>query len=487
MHKFFNKRVDTITYKNLIVATALPGLNTRPAKSPWLPLLGGGSKAEVYSKALPQIKCYPLLQKSRGYVSENNTNNNYSNNINNNNGCLAKGETTPVSPSFSLQKSCSRKGSFIDYFWSSIVCLIFLLFIYYMFESYFTFIITFYISFLVSLYVSDNFKYSSLYIIRLNQKFAITIITIFLWIIVGSFSSYIMDYFDIINHIFCEGNDSVDVSVLRDETCSKSDTSNNSSNNSSNKSSNNYVQKEDIIVTSKEVLDKVGDVVTTIVKDAVGPFIENIATAAGAGSAGGAIGAKIISSMPAGSSITHKAFAGAGAAALTAAGVAGAIKSVNTAFNNKSTKDSITSNISSQRLERSPSPLEDFIHSVLEPSDITSPLETLLDYQIFFIALSLLCILCIIMIIGFWVFNKYNINIIKYILGTRLGNKLMASSAIVKLNFIKNMNNKLFISMIVIYTILLIFCLIFQIFIGVELRLKLEDYIEVHNYLKNSR
>ena len=303
-----------------------------------------------------------------------------------------------------------------------------------------------------------------------------------------------MDYFDLINHILCEGGDSVDVSLAKGAgEDSNSEISNNSSNNSPNKSSSdssspakadNYVKKEDVIVTSKEVLDKVGDVVTTIVKDAVGPFLENITTAAGAGSAGGAIGAKIIGSMPAGSSIAHKALAGAGAAALTAAGVAGAIKSVNTAFNNKSTKDSITNNICE---ERSPSPMEGFIHSVLEPSDLTSPLETLLDYQIFFIALSLLCILCIIMILGLWVFNKYNINIIKYILGTRLGNKLMGPFGIVNLNFIKNMNNKLFISMIVIYTFLLIFCLIFQIFIGVELRLKLEDYIEVHKYMKNSR
>jgi len=90
------------------------------------------------------------------------------------------------------------------------------------------------------------------------------------------------------------------------------------------------------------------------------------------------------------------------------------------------------------------------------------------------------------MIIGMWVFNKYNINIIKYILGSRLGNKLMGPLGIVNIMFIKNMNNKVFISMIVVYTILLIFCLIFQIFIGVELRLNLEDYIEVQNHLKKS-
>ena len=68
----------------------------------------------------------------------------------------------------------------IDSFYCAFVCLVFLLVIYYMFESYFTFIITFYISFLISLYISDNFKYSSLYFIRLNQKFAITIIILFL-------------------------------------------------------------------------------------------------------------------------------------------------------------------------------------------------------------------------------------------------------------------------------------------------------------------
>jgi hypothetical protein len=97
--------------------------------------------------------------------------------------------------------SVERGGciSFIDYFFlpreSGIVCLLFLLVTYYMFESYFIFFISFYISFAeqVSLYVSDNFKYSSAlqYIIRLNQKFAITIIIMFLSIIVVF---YIMDY-----------------------------------------------------------------------------------------------------------------------------------------------------------------------------------------------------------------------------------------------------------------------------------------------------
>jgi hypothetical protein len=443
------------------------------------------------SKVLPVLKTYnsflvkypislnmPPLPKggeAKGIINRFNSCNNNKNN------------------SFNNVPAVGRAGciSFMDYLLSGIVCLIFLLLTYYMFDSYFSFIISFYISLLLSLFVFDNFKYSSIYIIRLNQKFTITIITIFLSIIVVF---YIMDYFDIFNLILCEGSDSVDVT--------NSNCSNDSSNNSPDKSSkpsviegsgkDNYVPApgrekiDDIIVTSKEVLDKVGDVVTTIVKDAVGPFIENIATAAGAGSAGGVIGGKIISSMPAGSSITHKIIAGAGAATITAAGVAGGIKSVNAAFSNKSFKDSINSNFNTvpPAEERSPSPKEEFIHSVLEPSEITSPLETILDCQIFFIILSLLCLLCIIMLLGMWVFNKYNINFIKYILGSSLGNNLMGK--LVNIKFIKNMNNKLFISMIVVYTILLIFCLIFQIFIGVELRLNLDDYIEVHNHMKKS-
>ena len=80
--------------QNLIVATALPGLNTRPAKSPLLAqlqllLLGGGTKAVVYSKALSKIRNNSLLQK-RGYVTPasgplGRDNNNIDNSNNNSN------------------------------------------------------------------------------------------------------------------------------------------------------------------------------------------------------------------------------------------------------------------------------------------------------------------------------------------------------------------------------------------------------------------
>jgi len=96
---------------------------------------------------------------------------------------------------------------------------------------------------LISKLLYDNFKYSSLYIIRLNQKFIISIITIFLTIFLIFLSIivvfYIMDYFDIMrlrDHILCEGSDSVDVS--------NSNSSNDSSNNSPNESSNPSIMEE---------------------------------------------------------------------------------------------------------------------------------------------------------------------------------------------------------------------------------------------------
>jgi hypothetical protein len=145
------------------------------------------------------LNTYPILFY-RCYISNQCKNNNDNINCNNNN------------------NSNNGNISFIDYFWSGIVCLLFLFVSYFMFESYFVFIISFYISILVSLYVFDNYKYSSIYIIRLNQKCVISIIIIILSIM---FFYIIMDYFDIINHILCEGSDNVDVSS------SNSDISNN--------------------------------------------------------------------------------------------------------------------------------------------------------------------------------------------------------------------------------------------------------------------
>lgn len=181
--------------------------------------------------------------------------------------------------------------------------------------------------------------------------------------------------------------------------------------------------------------------------------------------------------------------AGAAAATLTAGGVSGAIKAVSAIYNNKSSKNSKdllanTSNSDINNTNINNSPMEEFIHSVIESSENTSPLENLLDCEILFGGLILISLSFIIIILCLWVYNKYNIILIKYILGTNLGYKIMGK--FVNMNFIKNMNDRFFLSLIVINIIVLIFCILFQLYISVELRLNLLDYIEVHNQIKKS-
>lgn len=332
-------------------------------------------------------------------------------------------------------------------------------------ESYISFIIAFYISFLVSLFVINNYKYSDLLIIRFNQIFAVNLLQMIVFLIVVLYMLY---YLDIITQIFADGGDIVDGS--------------NSNINKTNNSSN-ISNKEDVIVTSKVVVDKTAEVITNVITDSLGKMIEGVATAAGAGSAAGVVGAKVVSSMgktPVGKRIV----AGVIAATLTAGGVSGAIKTVNTIAMNKSLNGNIDSVANTSASTRSNSPIEDFIHSVLESNEIISPLENLLDCQIYFGALMLISISGIIIILCLWIYNKYNIILIKYILGTNLGNKIMGN--FVNLNFIKNMNDRFLLSFLFIYIIVLIFCILFQIYIAVELRVNLIEYIEVHNQIKRA-
>ena len=359
--------------------------------------------------------------------------------------------------------------------WIFIGSLLILIISYCMFESYISFIIAFYISFLVSLFVNNNYKYSELFIIRLlrNQIFAVNFLKFIIFLIVFL---YILYYFDLITQIFADGGDIVDGS--------------NSNINKTNNSSNNS-NKDDVIVTSKVVVDKTAEVVTNVITDSLGKMIEGVTTAAGAGSAAGVVGAKIVSSMgktPLGKRIV----AGVTAATLTAGGVSGAIKTVNSLAMNKylhsatasHTQGNIDSVANTSTKTRSNSPIEDFIHSVLESNEIISPLENLLDCQIYFGALMLISISGIIMILCLWMYNKYNIILIKYIIGTNLGNKIMGK--FVNLNFIKNMNDRFLLSFLFIYIMVLIFCLLFQIYIAVELRVNLVEYIEVYNIIKKA-
>lgn len=174
---------------------------------------------------------------------------------------------------------------------TAIVSLLFLIIIYYMFESYIIFIITFYISFLVSLFIFNNNKYSELFIIRLNQIFAVNLLKVLIFLTVVL---YILYYFNIIIQIFADGSDTVDVSNLNIGTSNNSSDNYTLPQNASLGKGDEYVKKDEVIVTSKAVVDKTAEVISQALTNKLGLFVENIATAAGAGSAAGAVGAKII-------------------------------------------------------------------------------------------------------------------------------------------------------------------------------------------------
>jgi len=384
-------------------------------------------------------------------------------------------------------------------------------FSYYLFECFICFIIGFYFSFLLCLFIFENYNFSSWFIIKINQIFVFccVIITVISFFILGALyfkAGVVIDCFDLFNYIYCDGVDSVDSSNLNMDSPvnNNSDNTGNPSNlsNIDNKDDLVYtVKKEDVIVTSKEVIDStVGMIKEVLLESSAkrkGSVVENVATSAGAGTAAGAIGSKIISSMPSGSSTSQKLLAGVSAAVLTAAGVGGAIKVVNAISKNSSKKESIKSMNNSDSseseilqnsdLDRSVSPMEGFIPSVIERSEISSPLESLLEYQIYFGGLILIGILGLIMVLGLWCLSKFNLNILNYFLGSSLGNKLMTySRSKININLIKNMNNKFFLSIIVIYSVFIIFCILIQLYINIELRMNIGDYIEVHNHIKNS-
>jgi hypothetical protein len=89
----------------------------------------------------------------------------------------------------------------------------------------------------------------------------------------------------------------------------------------------------------------------------------------------------------------------------------------------------------------------DLIPSVIERSDLSTPLDNFLEYQRYFGGFFLIGILGLIMVLGLWLFNQIKLNRLNYFIGRRLGKKRMSYSLPLKnINLIKNMNDKIFLS-----------------------------------------
>jgi hypothetical protein len=127
-----------------------------------------------------------------------------------------------------------------------------------------------------------------------------------------------------------------------------------------------------------------------------------------------------------------------------------------------------------------PSPTNDFISSFLDNSEISSPLEELLKCQLGLNVLMLIEIfILIISLINILYINKsFNIlnKLDKYL---NITNKFSYF-----INKTKNFNHNFFIVIIIIISISLIFNIFISIYISSELSINLQDYVDVHNYIK---
>jgi len=130
-----------------------------------------------------------------------------------------------------------------------------------------------------------------------------------------------------------------------------------------------------------------------------------------------------------------------------------------------------------------PSPGNEFIPSLLDPNELISPLEKLLNYQL---VINLMIFILIIFML-FFIFNRYilkfNLELINKILSKYLS--LNFKNKIDKfMNKSNDLNIRFLIVLFVLNGILLLYFIFLNIYITSELIFNLDDYIDVHINIK---
>jgi len=156
------------------------------------------------------------------------------------------------------------------------------------------------------------------------------------------------------------------------------------------------------------------------------------------------------------------------------------IATADSLLKNKAQNESITpsgENISNTGDEIQ-SPVNDFIHSVLENGDMLTPLEELLRCQLGLNVLMLVKIFILIAILYNKLFLNSGFSIIrKYF---KLPDRFISLS-----NKMSNFNNKFFYILFIVNSLALIFDILLSIYITGELNTNLQEYIDVYNHMKN--
>jgi len=329
-------------------------------------------------------------------------------------------------------------------------------------SNYFYFSLTI-ISLLFSYYISLNVGsffvsfFISLWIIYKNNNTNLLIIIITISILV------LLYYYT--GTIYCEGGDtpSGDVNIPSGDNSTTT-----SGDNSKNETSKPVIlESEDHYHITKEVFNKGVE----LINQSIITGIEAMAPNLGAGTAAaGAVSAVIKNSnLPTLPKLALTGVTAAVAAGGTRIGLVGAdaLLRINTS------KES--SEIVSDTVDETKSPVNDFIHSVLENGDIISPLEELLRCQLGLNVLMLFEIFILIAIL----YNKLFINsgfsiIRKYF---KLSDKSLS-------NKMNSFNDKFFYIIFIINCSCLIFAIFFSFIIIGDLNTNLEIYVDNYNNMK---
>src|SRR6266446_5687159 len=270
--------------------------------------------------------------------------------------------------------------------------------------------------------------------------------------------------------IYCEGGDT-DVTTPSGDGDNTTIPSEDEVKNKSENTKAIILESKEHYHISKEAFDKGVD----LFNQSITTVIQSIAPHLGAGTAAAGAVAAVIknSNLP----ILPKLALTGATAAIAAGGTRIGLVGADALLRSNASKESIE--IVPDTLNEPQSPVNDFIHSVLEKGDMLTPLEELLKCQLGLNVLMLVEIFILIMIIynklfinsSFSIFNKY--------LYPKLGDRFKSFS-----HKINSFNDRFFYIIFIINCLFLIFAILFSFIIIGSLNTNLQDYIDVYNQIK---
>jgi hypothetical protein len=359
----------------------------------------------------------------------------------------------------------------------------FLCFILYRIFCGFGFVPFFIVSLLISSFIFNQFRYSENIFVRYLQKFAIYnllfLYSLIILICVLPYTPFspVFDYFYYLYDINLENfelfinENTANNSTLDPNDKSKDVLKVNTSIDNNNEEFYNLKVRKDIVNSTLET-----------VKKAVEITVKNTVPSLGAGAATGAATAAMVKSTQGIPPVQRLGLIGA-TAVVTSGATAFGLKAGSALAKNINVSSIIeNSRHADPDINRIPSPdLENIIQNPLEIGD-TSPLETILTsifaFNVFILLLTI--------IILYLIFNRYilhfNLDLITSLFDKYMSHKINERFK----SWLKkgtNYNNRFIFIMFIVNSIVLIFLILLNIIFTADLLVKIEDYVNVYNFI----